>query len=535
MNWLNMVVVGALALVVVLQCVQLWRSRATPWTELEHILLRQEGQAQALAQQLQAVVHTLGQNQQLHADGLRQLVEAHLAQALQEARASRQELQQHLATVQQALAEQAHRHRSSSEQQADQLRTSLHERLSAIQKDNASQLEALRRTVEEQLHRHQHSSEQQAEQLRTTLNERLGAIQKDNATQLEGLRRTVDEQLHRHQHSGEQQAEQLRITLNERLAAIQQDNAAKLEDMRRTVDEQLHATLEQRLGASFALVSDRLEQVHKGLGEMQTLAASVGDLKRVMTNVKTRGTWGEAQLGAILDSVLTPEQYGRNVKTVPDSNELVEFAIRLPGQGEQPVWLPIDAKYPVEDYQRLQDAWEQGDRLAIQAAAQALESSVRAEAKKIASKYLAPPHTTDFALMYLPSESLFAEVLRRPGLVEALQQQYRVVVTGPANLAAMLNSLQMGFRTLAIEERSAQVWVVLGQVKTEFTKFGAVVEATRKSLDAAAKKFEQVDVRTRAIQRSLKGVQSLPSPEQGSDAAALRLELGAQGHQDEEA
>ena len=491
MNWLDMVVVGALALVVVLQCVQLWRSRATPWTELEHILLRQEGQAQALAQQLQAVVHTLGQNQQLHADGLRQLVEAHLAQALQEARASRQELQQHLATVQQALAEQAHRHRSSSEQQADQLRTSLHERLSAIQKDNA--------------------------------------------TQLEGLRRTVDEQLHRHQHSGEQQAEQLRITLNERLAAIQQDNAAKLEDMRRTVDEQLHATLEQRLGASFALVSDRLEQVHKGLGEMQTLAASVGDLKRVMTNVKTRGTWGEAQLGAILDSVLTPEQYGRNVKTVPDSNELVEFAIRLPGQGEQPVWLPIDAKYPVEDYQRLQDAWEQGDRLAIQAAAQALESSVRAEAKKIASKYLAPPHTTDFALMYLPSESLFAEVLRRPGLVEALQQQYRVVVTGPANLAAMLNSLQMGFRTLAIEERSAQVWVVLGQVKTEFTKFGAVVEATRKSLDAAAKKFEQVDVRTRAIQRSLKGVQSLPSPEQGSDAAALRLELGAQGHQDEEA
>lgn len=491
MNWLDMVVVGALALVVVLQCVQLWRSRATPWTELEHILLRQEGQAQALAQQLQAVVHTLGQNQQLHADGLRQLVEAHLAQALQEARASRQELQQHLATVQQALAEQAHRHRSSSEQQADQLRTSLHERLSAIQKDNASQLEA--------------------------------------------LRRTVDEQLHRHQHSGEQQAEQLRITLNERLAAIQQDNAAKLEDMRRTVDEQLHATLEQRLGASFALVSDRLEQVHKGLGEMQTLAASVGDLKRVMTNVKTRGTWGEAQLGAILDSVLTPEQYGRNVKTVPDSNELVEFAIRLPGQGEQPVWLPIDAKYPVEDYQRLQDAWEQGDRLAIQAAAQALESSVRAEAKKIASKYLAPPHTTDFALMYLPSESLFAEVLRRPGLVEALQQQYRVVVTGPANLAAMLNSLQMGFRTLAIEERSAQVWVVLGQVKTEFTKFGAVVEATRKSLDAAAKKFEQVDVRTRAIQRSLKGVQSLPSPEQGSDAAALRLELGAQGHQDEEA
>ncbi len=424
MNWLQGLLLFLLLLVLAVQVLHIVRSRraGVPWRTLEHALLRQEGQAQALAQQLHGLGQSLGQHQQLHADGLRKLVDARLAQAHQETRASRQELQQHFALLQQALAEQAHRQ----------------------------------------------------------------------------------------QHSSEQQAEQLRSTLNDRLAAIQRDNAAKLEDMRRTVDEQLHATLEQRLGASFALVSERLEQVHKGLGEMQTLAASVGDLKRVMTNVKTRGTWGEVQLGAILDSVLTPEQYARNVKTVPGSNELVEFAIRLPGQGTQPVWLPIDAKYPVEDYQRLQDAWELGDRTAIQAAGQALESSVRSESRKIAGKYLAPPHTTDFALMYLPSESLFAEVLRRPGLVEALQQQYRVVVTGPANLAAMLNSLQMGFRTLAIEERSAQVWAVLGQVKTEFAKFGAVVEATRKSLDAAARKFEQVDVRTRAIQRSLHEVQALP-------------------------
>ena len=282
--------------------------------------------------------------------------------------------------------------------------------------------------------------------------------------------------------------------------------------MRRTVDEKLHATLEQRLGESFKLVSDRLEQVHKGLGEMQSLASSVGDLKRVMTNVKTRGTWGEVQLGAIIDNVLTPEQYARNVKTVPGSDELVEFAIRLPGRDdEHPVWLPIDAKYPVEHYQRLQDALDAVDKAGVISAGNALESSIRNEAKKIASKYVEPPFTTDFAVMYLPSEGLFAEVMRRPGLVEAVQNESRVVITGPANLAAMLNSLQMGFKTLAIEKRSSEVWGVLGQVKTEFAKFGEVVEATRKSIDAAAKRFEQVDVRTRAIQRRLRTVQELPS------------------------
>ena len=328
------------------------------------------------------------------------------------------------------------------------------------------------------------------------------------------LQEAMAQQLHRLQQGNLHNAEQLRGTLNERLAAIQTDNADKLEAMRRTVDEKLHETLEQRLGESFKLVSDRLEQVHKGLGEMQSLAGSVGDLKRVMTNVKTRGTWGEVQLGAIIDNVLTPAQYAKNVKTVPGSDELVEFAIRLPGQGgvdDAPVWLPIDAKYPVEHYQRLQDALDAAERGAIAAAGNAFETSIRAEAKKIAAKYLAPPHTTDFAVMYLPTESLFAEVLRRPGLVEALQNDSRVVVTGPANLAAMLSSLQMGFKTLAIEQRSSEVWAVLGQVKTEFTKFGEVVEATRKSIDAAARRFEQVDVRTRAIQRRLRGVQELPS------------------------
>ncbi len=326
------------------------------------------------------------------------------------------------------------------------------------------------------------------------------------------LQQALAQQLQRLNQDSHQTAEQLRGTLNERLATIQADNAAKLEEMRRTVDEKLHATLEQRLGESFKLVSDRLEQVHKGLGEMQSLASSVGDLKRVMTNVKTRGTWGEVQLGAIIDNVLTPEQYARNVKTVPGSDELVEFAIRLPGRDdEHPVWLPIDAKYPVEHYQRLQDALDAVDKAGVISAGNALESSIRNEAKKIASKYVEPPFTTDFAVMYLPSEGLFAEVMRRPGLVEAVQNESRVVITGPANLAAMLNSLQMGFKTLAIEKRSSEVWGVLGQVKTEFAKFGEVVEATRKSIDAAAKRFEQVDVRTRAIQRRLRTVQELPS------------------------
>jgi DNA recombination protein RmuC len=327
------------------------------------------------------------------------------------------------------------------------------------------------------------------------------------------LQDAVSQQLTGMVQGSQQNAEQLRTALNERLAAIQADNATKLEEMRRTVDEKLHATLEQRLGESFKLVSDRLEQVHKGLGEMQTLAGSVGDLKRVMTNVKTRGTWGEMQLGAIIENVLTPDQFARNVKAVPGSDELVEFAIRLPGKSdEHPVWLPIDSKYPVEQYQRLLDAQDAADKAAIQSAGNAFETSIKLEAKKIFAKYVSPPHTTDFAVLYLPTEGLFAEVMRRPGLVEAVQNDCRVMITGPANLAAMLNSLQMGFKTLAIEKRSSEVWSLLGMVKTEFAKFGDVVEATKKSIDAAAKKFDEVGVRTRAIQRKLRDVQELPAP-----------------------
>ena len=302
-----------------------------------------------------------------------------------------------------------------------------------------------------------------------------------------------------------------RRTINERLGEIQQDNAKKLEDMRKTVDEKLQSTLEERLGASFKIVSERLEQVHRGLGEMQSLASGVGDLKRVLTNVKTRGTWGEIQLEAMIEQVLTANQYAKNMATRPGSSERVEFAIRFPGRDEDcPVWLPIDAKFPMEDYQRLVDAQDQADLTGIEQAAKALENRIRLEAKTIADKYLEPPHTTDFAVLYLPTEGLYAEVIRRPGLADSLQRDHRVTLAGPTNLLALLNSLQMGCRTLAIEQRSSEVWQVLGQVKTEFGKFGAVIEATEKKLQEASNKFSEVGRRKRAIDRSLKEVEALP-------------------------
>ena len=305
--------------------------------------------------------------------------------------------------------------------------------------------------------------------------------------------------------------EHLKIAVETRLTAIQADNAAKLEEMRRTVDEKLHATLEQRLGESFKLVGDRLEQVHRGLGEMQTLAAGVGDLKRVLSNVKTRGTWGEVQLSALLEQLLTADQFGCNVVTKPGSNERVDFAIRLPGKGDGAVvWLPIDAKYPIEDYQRLLDAQERGDPAAVEEASRAIETRLKNEAKSIHEKYVSPPHTTDFALLYLPLEGLYAEALRRPGLGETLQREWRVSLTGPTTLAAMLNSLQMGFRTLAIEQRSAEVWAVLGAVKTEFGKFGEALAHTRKKLEEASNSISKAETRTRQLSRRLKEVEALP-------------------------
>ncbi|SPV10351.1 Fis family transcriptional regulator [Burkholderia cenocepacia] len=337
---------------------------------------------------------------------------------------------------------------------------------------------------------------------------------------------TLHRQLTQLTEANDRRIGEVRATLEQRLKEIETNNAAKLEEMRRTVDEKLHATLEQRLGESFKLVSDRLEQVHRGLGEMQTLAAGVGDLKKVLTNVKTRGTWGEVQLEALLEQMLTPEQYAKNVATVPKSTERVEFAIRLPGRDagtrDAPVWLPIDAKFPREDYERLIDAQERADAVAVEEAARALEARVRMEARTIAEKYVAPPHTTDFALLFLPTEGLYAEILRRPGLTDLLQRDYRVTVAGPTTLTALLNSLQMGFRTLAIEQRSSEVWQVLGAVKTEFGKFGDVLARTKSQLETVTRSIEAAEQRTRVMNRKLKQVEALP----GDTAAGL---LGAEG------
>ena len=312
----------------------------------------------------------------------------------------------------------------------------------------------------------------------------------------------------------DQKMEAVRESVDLRLRSLQQDNEQKLEQIRATVDEKLHDTLERRLGESFRQVSERLEQVAQGLGEMQSLASGVGDLKKVLTNIKSRGTWGEVQLGALLEQILTPEQYEKNVATRSGSNDRVEYAIRLPGRdhGEQsPVWLPIDAKFPQEDYLRLVDAQEQANPQAVEEAGKALEARMRQEGKAIREKYLDPPRTTDFAIMFLPTEGLYAEVTRRTGLCEQLQREFRVTLAGPNTLVAFLNSLQMGFRTLAIEKRSSEVWSLLAAVKTEFGRFGDILDRTRKKLEEASNTIDSAATRSRAIERKLRDVQELPA------------------------
>jgi len=338
------------------------------------------------------------------------------------------------------------------------------------------------------------------------LSGQLGAVAKIQTAQVDGFA----QQIARLTDSNERRLAEIRQTLESRLRDLQADNAVKLEQMRVTVDEKLHATLEQRLGESFRLVSDRLEQVHRGLGEMQALASDVGDLKRVLANVKTRGIWGEVQLSALLEQMLAPGQYATNVATVPGSSDRVEFAIRLPGR-DAAVWLPLDAKFPREDWERLQQALERADMAAAEESGRALDARIRVEARRIRDKYLAPPHTTDFALMFLPTEGLYAEVVRRPGLVDALQRDHRVVVSGPTTLAALLNSLQMGFRTLAVEQRTSEVWKVLGAVKTEFGKFGDVLAKTRQQLQTVSRSLDTAEVRSRAIVRTLREVEELPA------------------------
>lgn len=356
--------------------------------------------------------------------------------------------------------------------------------------------------------------------------ELLGAVQTSSETlvrQLGALGGVQNEQLSAFSaqiaglsEQNERKLAEIRTTVDARLKSLQDDNSLKLDQMRATVDEKLQSTLERRLGESFRLVSDQLEQVHRGLGEMQTLATGVGDLKKVLTNVKSRGTWGEVQLAAILEQILSPQQYQSNVNTKGDGREVVEYAIRFPGNGDNPadpLWLPIDSKFPVEDYLRLQEAQEACDVAKIEIFGRQLETQVRNCAKAICEKYIAPPKTTDFAIMFLPTEGLYSEVIRRTALTEVIQRECRVVVAGPITLVAILNSLRMGFRTLAIQKRSSEVWAVLGSVKTEFGKFGEVLDKVGKKLQEATNVVGTASVRTRAIERHLRDVEALPVSE----------------------
>lgn len=356
---------------------------------------------------------------------------------------------------------------------------------------------------------------QQLEAMRQQIQLHAAGGREEQARSLKRFADTLNQALATLTESNAQRMLEVRGTLETKIRDLQTDNATRLEEMRKTVDEKLHATLETRLTESFRHVSERLEKVHQGLGEMQQLAIGVGDLKRVLTNVKTRGTWGEVQLEMLLEQVLTVDQYARNVETVKGTNARVEFAIRLPGlvDGGPPVWLPIDAKFPKEQYERLVEAAEHADADGVARAGAELERAVRLEAKTICEKYVSPPQTTDYAILFLPTEGLYAEVMRRPGLADDLQRTLRVMIAGPSTLSALLNSLQMGFRTLALEKRSAEVWQVLGAVKTEFAKFGDVLAATKVTLERAAKNIENAEVRSRQMARKLKSVEALPSEE----------------------
>ena len=358
----------------------------------------------------------------------------------------------------------------------------------------------------------------------------MGAVQR---TQLEGVTKRLQELAD----SNRTSLDQVRTTVDLRFRELQEGNEKKLEEMRKTVDEKLHVTLEKRLGESFKLVSDQLESVQKGLGEMQALATGVGDLKRVLTNVKARGTWAEVQLEGLLDQILAPGQYQKNVHVKKGSAEMVEFAVKLPGPKDEPdtcVWLPIDSKFPQEDYVRIQEAAELGDPVAAQKATEALARAIKLAALDIHDKYLDPPHTTDFALLFLGTEGLYAEVLRQPALVEDLQQRLRIVVAGPTTLAALLSSLRMGFQTLAIEQQAAEVWRVLGAVKSEFAKFGQVLDRVKKQLDTASRTIEKTGARTRAMERKLRSVEQLSDADSVAVLGAADLFVPAEPEGDEE-
>ena len=419
------------------------------------------------------------------------------AEVIDSARGTRQELAQSISLLQQTLLTQSGDVARTQNEQIDGFQT---------------QLVNLQNTVSQALQGATTALVQQTQSAREAQVASLAQLAEQQTTALQQLGQTLGERLRQLVDANEVRMVEVRNTVDARLTSMQQGNEAKLEQMRATVDEKLHATLEQRLGESFKQVAERLEQVHQGLGEMQGLARDVGSLNRVLTNVKSRGVFGEVQLAALLEQVLTPDQFATNVETIPGSGARVEFAVRLPGQRDDglPLWLPIYAKFPRDDYERLLDAQDRADAAGAEQAGRAIETRLRAEAKSIREKYIAPPHTTDFGVLFVPTEGLYAEALRRPGLVEALQRDHKVMLAGPTTLLATLTSLQMGFRTLALEKRSAEVWEVLGAVKTEFSKFGDVLAKTKKKLDEASDTIDKASVRTRAMTRQLRNVEALP-------------------------
>lgn len=487
MNTIEVILTLAISVVVLLQILILVRKQVG----------NQEAQWLALQSQLQ---QTLTQQQQAQERTERVLRE----QVQSTAQATRQDLGANFTQFQQTLSAQLTSVATLQNNQID----AFSQQLVKLNESNAQQLEQMRQAL---ILQGQSAREEQGLSLKRfadTLNQTLSSMSESNA----------------------QRMLEIRSTLEQKIQQLQADNASKLEEMRKTVDEKLHATLEQRLGESFKQVSERLEKVHQGLGEMQQLAIGVGDLKRVLTNVKTRGTWGEVQLEMVLEQMLTPDQYAKNVETIPNSGERVEFAIKLPGKEDDraPVWMPIDAKFPKEQYERLLDAAERADAEGVAQAGKELERVIRNEAKTIAEKYLSPPLTTDFAILFLPTEGLYAEVMRRPGLADELQRTHRVSISGPSTLSALLNSLQMGFRTLVLEKRSSEVWQVLGAVKTEFSKFGDVLAATKNALVKAADNIDKAEVRTRQMTRKLKLVEALPT-----DAAQSLLGIEDSGEDTE--
>lgn len=421
-------------------------------------------------------------------------------------------MKQDLERIERSLRDEIARNREEVNQNSRQSREELAGSVNAFAAETRSQMKDIADLQKSQLD----SFSKQLLGLTQTSEQNGRASREEMRLSLNGFSESLVKQLQTLTQSNEQKSEKMRETIEARLRTLQEDNSQKLDQMRATVDEKLHATLEERLGQSFKLVSERLEAVREGLGEMRNLASGVGDLKKVLTNVKSRGTWGEVQLGNLLEQILTPDQFAKNVATKPGSNDRVEYAIKLPGRDNdngKHLWLPIDAKFPQEDYQRLIDAQEQANPVLAEEASNKLEARIKMEARSIREKYVDPPHTTDFGIMFLPTEGLFAEVVRRPGLADGLQRDFRVMVAGPTTLAALLNSLQMGFRTLAIEKRSSEVWALLSTVKTEFGRFGDILDKTQKKLQEASNTIESAAQKSRSIERRLKGVAELPTQE----------------------